>query len=214
MSRCDINGKAKSHLNTEIYESLSISPFSYFPFHLLVPPPPPTSSPCSISTANTWSEAPGICWHLIAAGRRTGGWHDARTCNCARAETDSRGTTTARSARLERLPRQDVCCAGRSRSLSLPLPPPPIRYYFFFPSLSFFFFSFHVCLVWLHKQMGTDVTLVSTGNTLALSSAGRRHRQTTAWGDKSDSSLRGRCGSPEPRAKAVQMKPPVYLETQ
>lgn len=154
------------------------------------------SLPYSASAANIGANA-GIRRHSIAA--ESGLAADImRARVTVREETDSKGRTTVRSARVERLPRQDVSSWKKSI---------PFQYFFFF----FSFLLVCVCLVWLHKQMATDI-LISTGNTLGLSSAGIWHQQTTESGNKSASSLCG--GALEvgaPRAKAMQMKPAVYL---
>lgn len=115
----------------------------------------------STSAANIGPNA-GICGHSIAA--ESGLAADImRARVILREETDSKGRTTVRSARVERLPRQDVSCWKKSI---------PFQYFFFLS------FLVCVCLVWLHKQMATDI-LISTGNTLGLSSAGIWHQQTT-----------------------------------
>lgn len=101
------------------------------------------SLPYSTSTANIGPNA-GIRGHSIAA--ESGLAADImRARVIVREETDSKGRTTVRSARVERLPRQDVSCWKKSI---------PFLYFFFF--LSFFRVCVCVCLSRLITQTDGD----------------------------------------------------------
>lgn len=197
--------------------SLSISPFSYFPFHLFVP----SSNPRFLTVLHIHGK------HLERSARDLLTFDSGRTQDAGLAADTMRARVIVRERRRtpegrRRLGQRDLSvCPGRMcavlEEVDLSLSPFLLLLFgiIFSSPLSVFFFFFHFTSVLSdYTNRWGPTYLVSTGNTLALSSAGRRHRQTTEWGEKSDSSLRGRCGSPEPRAKAVQMKPAVYLETQ
>lgn len=156
--------------------SANVSPFSYFPFHSF-------DKKCA---SEPWQTLARVRRDLLTfdSGGDAGLAADTmRARVIVRAETDSRGRTTARSARLERLPRQDVCCWKKSISFSLPLSfylplfSLPPSFSLFFPP----FISRLSCLItqtdgerrsqyqqetlWLYPQRGHDIGRQQRGET-------------------------------------------------
>lgn len=155
------------------------------------------SLPYSTSAANIGPN-PGIRRHWIAA--ESGLAADIiRARVIVREETDSKGSTTVRSARVERLPRQDVSCWKKSI---------PFQYFFFFLP----FFSSCVCLSRLITQTDGD----------RHPNINRKHSRFILGRDMTSTDNRvgeqigfvsagGTLEVGAPRAKAMQMKPAVYL---